>query len=132
MASTNDKALSAAVNGASTFDHDLLGQPLGNEVRGQFFVKYVFDAAVEGDANGDGWVNLGDFGIVKAAFGAVGEAAEVGDLTGDGQVDLTDFGQLKLSMSRAQAQTVPEPTALALAVAGLAVLLCRRLRAVIG
>ncbi len=124
-----DGDLAASVSGGTAYDHAAGGQLLANELRGRFYIKYVFDAAVEGDTNGDGWVNLSDFGIVKTAFGATGDAAEVGDLTGDGLVDLNDFGQLKVSMARAAAGgavAVPEPAGLVLGAIGLLALAVSR------
>lgn len=119
-----DGSLQVSVNGATTYDHDVAGQPLANELRGRFFVKYVFDTPIEGDTNGDGAVNLTDFGMVKSAFGATGDDADVGDLTGDGIVDLNDFGRLKMAMaSRSGAAAVPEPATFALVLAGLSALL---------
>ncbi len=47
-----------------------------------------------GDANGDGHVDLTDFGLLKANFGA-GSTRPQGDFNGDQKVDLTDFGILK-------------------------------------
>lgn len=115
-----DGSLQAFVNGATTYDHDAAGQPLANELRGRFYVKYVFDTPVQGDANGDGRVNLADFGMVKSAFGATGDDAEVGDLTGDGVVDLSDFGRLKTAMAGpAGAAPVPEPASLGLGLIAL-------------
>jgi len=49
-----------------------------------------------GDANGDGRVDLADFGILRSNFGSLfagGPAA--GDFDGDGDVDLADFGLLR-------------------------------------
>jgi hypothetical protein len=119
-----DGSLQAFVNGATTYDHDAAGQPLANELRGRFFVKYVFDTPIEGDTNGDGRVNLADFGMVKSAFGATGDDAEVGDLTGDGIVDLNDFGRHKAAMAGpAGAAPVPEPATLGLGLIALAAFL---------
>ncbi|MFO0897485.1 MAG: Ig-like domain-containing protein [Pirellulales bacterium] len=47
-----------------------------------------------GDANGDGRVDLTDFGLLKANFGS-GTTRAKGDFNGDQKVDLTDFGILK-------------------------------------
>jgi hypothetical protein len=50
---------------------------------------------VEGDANGDGRVDLNDFGLLKQSFGTSPAFRPQGDLNGDHKVDLTDFGILK-------------------------------------
>lgn len=47
-----------------------------------------------GDANGDGSVDLTDFGLLKANFGA-GTSRPQGDFNEDQMIDLTDFGILK-------------------------------------
>jgi hypothetical protein len=79
-----------------------------------------------GDVNGDGRVDLDDFGVLKNNFGAAGFSVP-GDLNRSGEVDLSDFGLLKANFGRQpwptpQAQAVPEPSAwllAALAAAGL-------------
>ncbi|MEM7807477.1 MAG: PEP-CTERM sorting domain-containing protein [Planctomycetota bacterium] len=90
-----------------------------------FLVREVLDTEF-GDANLDGVVNLTDFGILNANFGAAGGWAE-GDFDGDGTVGLTDFGIIRAyfgfggpaSLSAmASTLTIPEPTS----AAGLSVL----------
>ncbi|MFO0898334.1 MAG: ELWxxDGT repeat protein [Pirellulales bacterium] len=54
----------------------------------------ALNPSLAGDANGDGRVDLTDFGILKANFGTGTTRAE-GDFDGNGQVDLSDFGILK-------------------------------------
>jgi hypothetical protein len=49
------------------------------------------------DFNLDNKVNLTDFGILQANFGA-GTTRAQGDADGDGDVDLSDFGILQSSM----------------------------------
>ncbi len=91
-----------------------------------------------GDANGDGVVNLADFGILRGNFGASGATFATGDFNGDGLVNLADFGILRanfgnsintqqLALVDAWVATVPEPTSLAvLGLGGLAMLRRRR------
>lgn len=50
-----------------------------------------------GDANGDLYVNLADFGILAVNFGAGVPAWTNGDLNGDGRVDLADFSILAVN-----------------------------------
>lgn len=50
---------------------------------------------LSGDINGDGLVDLADFAIVKANFGARDAALEDGDVNGDRVVDLADFTVVK-------------------------------------
>jgi probable HAF family extracellular repeat protein len=71
-------------------------------------------ALVTGDANGDGKVDLADFGILKDNFGS-GTTLAQGDFTGDGKVDLSDFGILKDNFGNSGAVATPEPSGLALA-----------------
>ncbi|MFO0900698.1 MAG: sugar-binding protein [Pirellulales bacterium] len=79
-----------------------------------------------GDANADGKVDLTDFGILKANFGA-GTTAAQGDFNGDAKVDLTDFGILKDNFGKSGAAAVPEPsTWLLMALGALALLGLRR------
>jgi hypothetical protein len=116
-------SLSAGVAGSVSYDTDLAGQPLANGMAGRLYVQYVFEPSTAGDANGDGRVDLSDFGLVKSAFGATGPAAEPGDLNGDLRVDLLDFGELKLGVRRQleldAAAAVPEPAAWVLAAAAI-------------
>jgi len=74
-----------------------------------------------GDANSDGKVDLSDFGILKANFGA-GTTFAQGDFNKDAKVDLTDFGILKTHFGKSgtPAAAVPEPSTFAMA--GLALL----------
>ncbi len=57
--------------------------------------------AAAGDIDGDGTVDLVDFGILKEHFGAPSATRSDGDLSGDGRVDLDDFGILKANFAPA-------------------------------
>jgi hypothetical protein len=57
--------------------------------------------AAAGDIDGDGLVDLIDFGVLKAHFGESSASRSEGDLTGDGRVNLADFGVLKANFSEA-------------------------------
>jgi hypothetical protein len=65
-----------------------------------------------GDVNGDGNVDLTDFGVLKSTFGTEQPQA---DFDGDGQVGLADFGILK---ARFGTHPTPEPAAVWLAAVG--------------
>jgi hypothetical protein len=56
-----------------------------------------------GDANGDGIVNLADFGILRANFGRTDALFSQGDFTGDGIVNLADFGILRANFGNTAA-----------------------------
>jgi hypothetical protein len=84
-----------------------------------------------GDANGDGVVDLQDFGLLKDNFGLTeGATWGQGDFTGDGLIDLQDFGVLKDHFGHTTGDNpvipmsigIPEPGTLSLlALAGLAI-----------
>jgi hypothetical protein len=95
------------------------------------------DALFDGDANLDARVNLNDFNILAANFGASGVSWLMGDFTGDGNVNLADFNVLAANFGLAArtgplgagdwaalASAVPEPAAAW--VVGLATFLARR------
>lgn len=94
----------------------------------EFVGEYVPPLA--GDVNGDGVVDLVDFNLLKANFGATGPnvVRGDGDLNGDSSVDLVDFNLLKSSFG-ATSSAVPEPAAWIGLCGGLALcLLCGRSR----
>jgi len=86
-----------------------------------------------GDANGDGTVDLADFGILRSEFGMTAGML-LADFNGDGMVDLADFGILRANFGSSavaaldawHASVVPEPTLGLAAVAAGGLLLRRR------
>ncbi len=82
---------------------------------------------IAGDSNGDGKVDLGDFGTLKVHFGAAGSKAH-GDANSDGKIDLSDFGLVKVNFGKSAPgnAVVPEPATLVLAIAACLALLMRR------
>lgn len=94
------------------------------------YAALAWAAPTPGDVNGDGRVDLNDFGLLKANFGGSGLAIP-GDLDHSSEVDLNDFALLKDNFGRAPwpnaaAQAVPEPAAWLLAVLGAFALAGRR------
>lgn len=95
---------------------------LAPSVSGQ---NIVVLAALPGDVNLDGSVNLADFGILKAGFGQPGGGLGNGDVNASGGTDLADFGLLKENFGKTGGPKagalapVPEPSAAALALMGL-------------
>jgi hypothetical protein len=51
--------------------------------------------ALPGDANLDGHVNIGDFGVLRLNYGETDATWLQGDFNSDGQVNLADFGVLR-------------------------------------
>ncbi|MEM7809767.1 MAG: hypothetical protein AAF561_16780, partial [Planctomycetota bacterium] len=125
-------AFSSVVNATSDsslmFDLDVGLDSLVLRVLGDLF---------PGDANGDGTVDLADFGILRANFGSTTGTFATGDFNGDMNVDLADFGILRANFGNssnasafalmdAWAVTVPEPALVAPALVGLLALRRRR------
>ncbi len=93
---------------------------------------------LDGDANGDGVVNLADFGILRANFGSTTAVFATGDFNADNIVNLADFGVLRANFGASAASelavldawyatVVPEPvSATMLGMFGLAALRRRR------
>ena len=81
---------------------------------------------VQGDANGDGNVDFGDFLILSSNFGESGSYTE-GDFDGNGAVEFADF--LSLSSNYGATSTasalVPEPSGICLVFLAVMGLLCR-------
>ena len=109
--------------------------PKNNGLDGQ--LGYVDDVTIvsestltPGDANGDGSVDLQDFGLLKANFGTTGGATwAMGDFNGDENVDLQDFGLLKANFGTGGAgegERVPEPATLGFMAMGALFLRRRR------
>ena len=84
----------------------------------------------DGDANGDGSVDLADLNILGANWGLAGATYLDGDFDQDGTVGLSDLNILganwsasttsTLALASAPSASVPEPSALGLALLGLA------------
>ncbi|MFO0898484.1 MAG: Ig-like domain-containing protein [Pirellulales bacterium] len=82
----------AGFSGVDSFSYRVSdGALLSNVATVTLTVKSLL---VPGDVNGDGKVDLSDFGALKANFGT-GDSLAEGDLDGNGKVDLSDFGILK-------------------------------------
>ncbi len=120
--STNDNAtwklgnLAGLTNTPGQYTLSLIGSPgiadlAGNALGATPSEIWSRAAWLPGDANLDGTVDLTDFGILKANFGAGDEWSE-GDFNGDGKVDLSDFGILKANFGSSGAVALsPAPLA---------------------
>ena len=98
--------------------------------RNSYYIGPVFALApiwlslTPGDANGDGAVDLQDFGIVKGNFGEA-DGWDQGDFNGDGVMDLQDFGLFKSNFGSGQSAAVPEPATAVLLLLGAAAMFRR-------
>jgi hypothetical protein len=90
---------------------------------------FLLTAALPGDANLDGTVDINDLTVVLANYGQTGATWIDGEFTGDGTVDINDltivlthYGQ-SLGATASGMAAVPEPSSVGLLAAGLAGLL---------
>ena len=81
---------------------------------------FLLHAAIGGDANLDGKVDVNDLTIVLSSFGQTGKTWTAGDFNNDGKVDVNDltillsnFGQ-NIGSSDAAVAAVPEPASMVL------------------
>ncbi|WP_145247834.1 PEP-CTERM sorting domain-containing protein [Aeoliella mucimassa] len=95
-------------------------------------IEYVTSVNVQGDFNGDGVVNLGDYTVWRDNLGA-GDESAINNNGDGGGVTMSDytywkerFGNSASGAITAQSVAVPEPTAALLLVVGMALLSCRR------
>jgi hypothetical protein len=84
---------------------------------------YLRAAALAGDTNNDGVVDLVDLNNVRNNFGGEG----LGDTDNDGDVDLSDLNAVRNNFGAVGANAVPEPATLALGALGLALVAARKL-----
>ena len=97
---------------------------------------FLLTPANAGDANLDGNVDINDLTVVLTGYNQTGVSWGQGDLNGDGTVDINDLTLVLANYgqsSGAGIKAVPEPSAVALLLAGASCLLavaCRRRRVV--
>jgi hypothetical protein len=88
---------------------------------------------IPGDVNSNGVVDINDYAIIRDNFNGTGKTKATGDANGDTVVNFLDFRVWKnnrtddgvgasLDLERALGQNVPEPSSLALALLGVAML----------
>jgi lysophospholipase L1-like esterase len=117
--------------------HFLGCEELGKKLMAEYFCELSVDLfeqvtgdsnLLNGDANGDGVVNVLDLGILSKYYGLVDRAYGFpGDFSGDGRINVIDLGVLAANYSvdktDIQELTVPDPATLSLlALGGMAIL----------
>ncbi|MEM7807916.1 MAG: hypothetical protein AAF561_07390 [Planctomycetota bacterium] len=133
--------LGAAVASLGDLNGDGFDDFIGNSSGFNLYATIFFSDVVPllpGDANGDGVVNLADFGILRSEFGQTGDML-LADFNADMVVNLADFGILRanfgassdsdsFALMDAWAATVPEPAISSLlAITGIGLLRRRRI-----
>jgi hypothetical protein len=98
------------------------GFPPVSDTRGDFSAQFLnIVSGRVGDLNVDGWVDIFDVGIVSDNWDETGEPGIPGDANFDGSVDIFDVGTISDHWSpNTGGASVPEPSSVVLALAGLA------------
>jgi glucose/arabinose dehydrogenase len=94
-----------------SFGEDTNGNLYIVDLDGQIF-RINTDALLDGDYNGDGLVDMGDYNVWAAAYGQT--TASGADGNGDGVVDAADYTVWRDNASGAPTSSVPEPSSLML------------------
>ena len=94
-------------------------------------VFYYLRPDLPGDVNGDGWVAGQDLSIIITYWGQTGLGKAFGDLDGNGTVDGGDYTEVLSywgagTAPESPSEAIPEPTSIALLLAGGSILLRRR------
>ncbi len=112
----------------TTYTIDLSGEDLPGEQQQMLSLTLVGEilAGLEGDYNGDGFVNAADYTVYRDTFGSTSDLRADGDASG--QVDAADLGvwSVNFGASTPTSVAVPEPAAGVLAAFAMAGLLGRR------
>ncbi|MEM7681262.1 MAG: dockerin type I domain-containing protein [Planctomycetota bacterium] len=119
----------STANGSTAENNDIFHSEIG---LGEMFIDLGF-SLLQGDANGDGVVDLLDFDILAQNFGqgpGFPDGASGGDFNGDGVVDLLDFDVLAQNFGASTPGVVPTPSTLAGLIALAAAGAARRRRTV--
>ena len=89
-------------------------------------LTFVLDSLINGDANGDGKVDVSDLGVLATHYGAISGATWAdADFNRDDKVDVSDLGILATAYGDTSYATVPEPTTLSLLCLGTVVVAWR-------
>jgi glucose/arabinose dehydrogenase len=94
-----------------SFGEDTNGNLYIVDLDGQIF-RINTNALLDGDYNGDGLVDMGDYNVWAAAYGQT--TASGADGNGDGMVDAADYTIWRDNASAAPTSSVPEPSSLML------------------
>jgi probable HAF family extracellular repeat protein len=96
----------------------------GTDATGRTVQAFLLRAAMPGDANFDGTVNISDLSVVLTSYDKSGMTWAQGDFDGNGIVDISDLSKVLTNYDKTMSATagvhaVPEPSALLLVVGGL-------------
>ena len=110
----------ADIAGATLGEDYTLEYITEGDLTGYTMLTVLEQALLEGDANYNGVVSAGDYGVVQANFGSTGIPGIHGDANGDGVVSASDYAcvQANFGSVAAGANPIPEPGILSLLVIG--------------